>query len=69
MAVVGSTGILTLNRPEARNALTMGMYAGIAEACVSPPDGIRAMILTGAGDRAFAAGTDINHFRDFGSEE
>ena len=65
----GSTGILTLNRPEARNALTMGMYRGIADTCANPPQEIKALIITGAGDRAFAAGTDINHFRDFGSEE
>ena len=67
--IAGATGILTLNRPEARNALTMGMYRGIADTCANPPEEIKALIITGAGDRAFAAGTDINHFRDFGSAE
>lgn len=65
-------GIITFNRPEARNALTFSMYESLASICESILDGsvrIRALIITGAGDKAFAAGTDISQFRDFSSPE
>lgn len=61
-------GIITFNRPEARNALTFGMYETLATICESILDrsvDIKALIITGAGDKAFAAGTDISQFRDF----
>lgn len=63
----GAIGTVTINRPEARNALTFEMYDRIAEICAAPsPDGsVKALILTGAGERAFAAGTDISLFRAF----
>jgi enoyl-CoA hydratase/carnithine racemase len=58
---------ITFNRPQARNALTFAMYEGLAEACAAANKdrSIRAMIITGAGDKAFAAGTDIAQFRAF----
>jgi enoyl-CoA hydratase len=64
-------GLITFNRPAARNALTFAMYDRLAEICASTPaDGsVKAIILTGAGGRAFAAGTDISLFRDFRSRE
>ena len=57
-------GFITLNRPQARNALTFGMYERLA-AIAGDPGGAKALVLTGAGDKAFAAGTDINQFRAF----
>ena len=65
--VRGSTGYATLNRPEARNALTFGMYAELARICRETSLGgdIKALIISGAGDKAFAAGTDMAQFRDF----
>ena len=57
------------NRPEARNALTFAMYEDLAKVCTDPPEGVKAMVITGAGDRAFAAGTDIAQFRSFNSEQ
>ena len=68
----GDTGVITFNRPEARNALTFDMYESLATFCESVLDkslAIRSLIITGAGDKAFAAGTDIAAFRDFRSEE
>ena len=63
--------ILTLNRPEARNAMTFGMYERLAEICRSfdPAGPVRALIITGAGEKAFAAGTDISQFREFSSAD
>src|SRR5210317_1620773 len=65
--VRGTTGFVTLNRPQARNALTMAMYAEIARICrqTTLDSGIKALVISGAGDRAFAAGTDMAQFRDF----
>jgi enoyl-CoA hydratase len=57
-------GHITFNRPQSRNALTFPMYERLAEIAASPGD-VRAVIITGAGDKAFAAGTDINQFRAF----
>jgi enoyl-CoA hydratase len=56
---------ITFNRPQARNALTFAMYERLAEICeqVSADRGIRALIIEGAGDKAFAAGTDIGQFK------
>ena len=67
--VRGTIGLVTLNRPQARNAMTFGMYDKLAEICASVPrDGsVRAIVVTGAGGKAFAAGTDISQFREFKS--
>jgi enoyl-CoA hydratase len=61
-------GFVTLNRPAARNALTFAMYERLAEIAADPGDA-RALVLTGAGDKAFAAGTDIGQFREFRGAE
>jgi enoyl-CoA hydratase len=60
-------GRITFNRPQARNSLTFGMYERLAEICASAgKDGsLKVLILAGAGDKAFASGTDINQFRAF----
>lgn len=62
---------ITLNRPQARNALTFGMYDGLAAILSDiPTDGsVHAVIITGAGEKAFAAGTDISLFHDFSTPE
>ncbi len=64
-------GRITFNRPEARNALTFAMYDRLAEICgeAARDRQICALILTGAGDRAFAAGTDISQFRAFATPD
>lgn len=63
-------GILTLNRPHRRNALTFAMYEQIKQICAragtkDDPDSLKVIIFKGAGDAAFAAGTDISQFRTF----
>ena len=62
---------VTFNRPQARNALTFAMYRRLAEISEAANEdrSIRAMLLTGAGDKAFAAGTDISQFRSFSTEQ
>jgi len=62
----GSVGVVTFNRPEARNALTWDMYDALVAACdtAESADDVRVLIIRGAGG-AFAAGTDISQFREF----
>ncbi|MEX2519229.1 MAG: enoyl-CoA hydratase [Paracoccaceae bacterium] len=63
-------GRITFNRPDRRNAFTLAMYARIAELCRKAPDeGARAIIMCGAGGKAFAAGTDMTEFRSFSTPE
>ncbi len=57
-------GRITFNRPAQRNALTFAMYERLGE-IAGAPGNVRALILTGAGEKAFAAGTDITQFREF----
>jgi len=60
----GAVLVLRLNRPEARNALTPGLITGIGAALAeaeSDPE-VRAVVLTGTGDRAFCAGMDLRSF-------
>jgi len=62
---------VTFNRPQARNALTFAMYERLAEICneASEKRSVRTILMTGAGDKAFAAGTDISQFRTFDKQE
>ena len=64
---IGDDGIawLTFNRPEARNAMTFGMYQRLGEICRAPDPRMKVLILRGAGDKAFVSGTDIAQFRAF----
>jgi len=62
----GSVGVVTFNRPDARNALTWDMYDALVAACdtAEAAGDVRVLIIRGAGG-AFAAGTDIAQFREF----
>ncbi|MDP2053864.1 MAG: enoyl-CoA hydratase [Acidobacteriota bacterium] len=66
----GSVGVVTFNRPEARNALTWDMYDALVAACetAEAAGDVRVLIIRGAGG-AFAAGTDIAQFRAFADGE
>lgn len=58
----GPVGIITIDRPQVRNALDIESLLGITAALrddASPGSGIRVVVLTGAGDRAFSAGMDL----------
>ncbi len=57
---------LTLNRPEARNALTPAMWRDIRSAVemARTDDSIKAVIVSGSGDKALAGGADIREIHD-----
>ncbi|WP_156472184.1 enoyl-CoA hydratase [Sphingorhabdus sp. M41] len=57
----GGVATITLNRPEAMNALSHALRSELFDACqdISQDDNIRAVIVTGAGERAFTAGLDL----------
>ncbi|MEL6290083.1 MAG: enoyl-CoA hydratase/isomerase family protein [Pseudomonadota bacterium] len=69
--VENGIGHFVFDRPAQRNALTFAMYEGLADVCAAIPSGgeVKALIVSGAGDKAFAAGTDISLFRDFSSAD
>jgi enoyl-CoA hydratase len=60
-------GRVTFNRPQARNAFTFAMYERLAAICeeANAERSMKVLVLQGAGDKAFASGTDINQFREF----
>lgn len=57
----GPVAIVMLNRPEAMNALSKALRRELAQAMssVEADEGVRAVVLTGAGTRAFTAGLDL----------
>jgi enoyl-CoA hydratase len=62
---------ITFNRPQARNAFTFPMYERLEELChlAEQDPSVRVLVLTGAGDKAFASGTDISEFKALRSPE
>jgi enoyl-CoA hydratase len=64
-------GRIIFNRPQARNSLTFDMYERLAAICEAAASDrtLKVLILTGAGDKAFASGTDINQFRAFNTPQ
>lgn len=60
----GAIATVTLNNPERLNALTKAMWTGLGAAMrqLSGDDGLRCIVLRGAGEKAFAAGADISEF-------
>jgi enoyl-CoA hydratase len=58
----GAVATITINRPKVLNALSMATLDELRRAILALKydDGVRAIILTGAGDKSFIAGADIN---------
>lgn len=69
--VTGKLGHITLNRPKALNALTTDMCKAIVETLVAweHDDAIGAVLIDGAGDRAFCAGGDVVMLHDSGKKD
>jgi enoyl-CoA hydratase len=67
----GPVALLTLNRPEALNAMSVELLneleARLREVDADP--GVRAVVLTGAGEKAFCAGADVGHMREATAHE
>ncbi|HLH28991.1 MAG TPA: enoyl-CoA hydratase-related protein, partial [Acidimicrobiales bacterium] len=66
---VGATAVVTMNRPEAKNALSGPMLVGMADAWVEidTNDDIRCAVLTGAGG-TFCSGMDLKSMSGPGNE-
>jgi enoyl-CoA hydratase/carnithine racemase len=64
-------GRITFNRPRARNSFTFRMYERLAEICqeLAADSSVKVLVLTGAGEKAFAAGTDISEFKKFSTAQ
>ncbi len=62
----GPVGFLVFNNPERRNAVSLDMWqrAGEVIAEFGRDDGVRVIVLTGAGDKSFVSGADISKFED-----
>lgn len=59
-------GWITINQPEKRNAISLAMWEAIAAAAdrFAVDDGVRVVIIHGAGGKAFASGADITEFEE-----
>jgi enoyl-CoA hydratase len=70
-AAEGGIARITFNRPEARNAMSFEMYDRLHELVqrVSDDRSLRVLVLTGAGGKAFASGTDIAQFKTITTEK
>ena len=62
----GDIALLILNRPQAMNAITQAMAAGIADTLIALDNdpAVKGIVLTGAGERAFCAGLDLEEGRN-----
>ena len=66
-----SIGILTINRPHVLNALNWDTLGELREFLedVLPKEELKALIITGAGDKAFVAGADIAQMNEMKERE
>ena len=69
--VDGGVGVVTLNRPKVLNALNFGLVSELDEVLTQfeNDDDIRAVVITGAGEKAFSAGADIHENVDLDKDE
>jgi len=67
----GATAVVTLNNPKALNALKRQMLRELSDALreLGGDPSVRAIVLTGSGEKAFAAGADISEFGDLASPD
>lgn len=67
----GHVAVITINQPDKLNALDSEMLRDLLSAIENAGDDrtVRAMVLTGTGDRAFAAGADIREMAGFSRDE
>ncbi len=68
---LGDIAIIKINRPDALNAVNTDVIAELSRTIdiVSSDDGIKALIITGAGERSFCAGADIAYMVNIDSNQ
>jgi enoyl-CoA hydratase len=66
LGIEGALATLTVNRPQMRNALNDATIEEIHQAILQVEDNpdVRVLLVTGAGDKAFVAGADINELKE-----
>ena len=66
-----AVAVLTIDRPEAMNALVVDILEELRDRLVELREdgGVGAIVLTGSGDRAFAAGADIKYMSGLSVDE
>jgi enoyl-CoA hydratase len=69
--IAGGTAVITLNRPKALNALNAKLYSELGQVTdeLAANDEVKAIVITGSGDKAFAAGADIVYMAPLNSLE
>lgn len=67
----GPVATLTLNRPHVHNALNAALLAGLERAALDLADDpdVRVVVVTGAGDRSFCAGADLDELAGLSAED
>ncbi len=67
----GVVAVITINRPDKLNALNRETIQTLHEVLseLEADSGVRVIVLTGSGEKAFVAGADISEFSSFGKEE
>lgn len=67
----GHIALITVNRPASRNSFTYDMYTRLTAVCaeLARDDAVRVVVMRGAGDDAFVAGSDITQFLEFRNAE
>jgi enoyl-CoA hydratase len=70
-AVDGAIATFTVDRPEARNAMTWPMYDALVAACeaVDADPAVRVLVVRGTGGASFMSGTDIAQFQGFATAQ
>ena len=65
--VADFVAVITLNRPQKHNAITQEMSAALQDFCagINRDDKIRAVLLKGAGEKAFCSGSDLNSLAQY----
>jgi enoyl-CoA hydratase/carnithine racemase len=71
LSIDGAIARVVFDRPQAHNAMTWSMYEELAQACatIRANDAVRVTAFSGAGGKAFIAGTDIAQFQSFTSAD
>jgi len=67
--VRGHIGVITMNRPARMNAISLKVLREMESVAERIPHGVRAAVLTGAGEKAFAVGADIDEMKDFTKQQ